>query len=243
MTCLIGISAKKQAGKTSLCEGLTRELNNFDVKFYSFADALKNYCTDVLGLRHEQVWGSENDKNTLTEYKWDNFPLWVRWNNSLSKIMTAPPSLIEGKTTFWPNDIVDENFFYAATIAGYAFDGFRNGFMTAREIMQVLGTDIMRNMFSYNIWVDALLRRISKENPAIAIIHDVRFPSEVRSIIGKNGYIIRLTRNVSCDNHLSETALDSYDWNQHNESFVLVPSLGIDETRNYVLNWLKPKLK
>jgi len=44
------------------------------VKMYSFADTLKSLSIHLFNLRPEQVYGSEADKNSLTEFEWDDMP-------------------------------------------------------------------------------------------------------------------------------------------------------------------------
>ena len=76
----------------------------------------------------------------------------------------------------------------------------------------------------------------------IAIIADVRFPSEVGAISGKVGYrLIRLNREFdSTDEHPSETSLDSYDWSSLADSVLVIDNDGIsmEEKNALVCNWL-----
>ena len=85
--------------------------------------------------------------------------------------------------------------------------------MSARDIMQYVGTDIFRKM-KPDVWVSATINRIQKEKPQIALITDCRFPNEVSSIKDAGGLVMRLTRNPFHSDHLSETILDesNYDW-------------------------------
>ena len=132
------------------------------VKIYSFADPLKqDICMNILGLTYEQCYGSDDEKNRLTE---------LTWPGSENK-------------------------------------------MSARDIMQYVGTDIFRKMKS-DVWVSATINRIQKDKPQIALITDCRFPNEVSSIKDAGGLVMRLTRNPFCSDHLSETILDesNYDW-------------------------------
>ena len=85
----------------------------------------------------------------------------------------------------------------------------KRGPMTAREFMQFFGTDLCRKMYE-PIWVNSCINKIKKEQSELAIISDVRFPSEVKSIEDTGGIVIRLTRNIYDDNHSSEVALDDY---------------------------------
>lgn len=82
--------------------------------------------------------------------------------------------------------------------------------MTAREVMQYFGTNIIRRMHS-DAWVRATLSQIRRDGAKLALITDARFPNEVEAVINAGGKVIRLTRNVAgVDEHESEKALDSY---------------------------------
>ena len=84
--------------------------------------------------------------------------------------------------------------------------------MTAREVMQYVGTDFFRKIYP-EVWVDSTIRRIETDMPSLAVVVDCRFPNEVKGIQNAGGKVIRLTRNIFGDNdkHPSETALDGYD--------------------------------
>jgi hypothetical protein len=90
------------------------------------------------------------------------------------------------------------------------------GFMSCRELMQFIGTEIFRKM-SGNVWVDTTIRLIQAESPRLALIGDCRFPNEVEGIQKAGGKVIRFTRNpFPNDKHPSETALDkeNFDWSR-----------------------------
>lgn len=133
---------------------------NPEVKLYSFADILKqNICMDILNLSYEQCYGTDDDKNSLTDIFWEN------------------------------------------------------KYMSARDIMQFVGTDIFRKL-KPSVWVDATLNKIKKDNTKLAIITDCRFPNEIDAIKQNNGKVIRLTRSPFDSDHISENILnkDNYDW-------------------------------
>jgi hypothetical protein len=94
-----------------------------------------------------------------------------------------------------------------------AHDASHNKKMTAREIMQFIGTDIFRSIDS-DIWVKATIKKILNEQPKVAIITDCRFPNEVEAIKNIGGKVFRLTRNKFNSDHESECILDKdrYDW-------------------------------
>ena len=85
------------------------------------------------------------------------------------------------------------------------------GPMTAREFMQVFGSDVCRKIYQ-PIWVDSCINKIKREQSELAIIADVRFPNEVKAIEQAGGTVVRLTRNIYNDIHSSEVALDNYSF-------------------------------
>jgi len=94
--------------------------------------------------------------------------------------------------------------------------------MTGREVMQIFGTECVREIFG-NVWADATLRSIKKNGRYLSIITDNRFPNEIEAVLSEpNGYIIRLTRSPfgAEDFHSSESSLDNFNW-QRNKCYVL----------------------
>jgi hypothetical protein len=90
----------------------------------------------------------------------------------------------------------------------------KTGLMTARELMQYVGTNIFRKLYN-DIWVEACLNKIQDEASEFAIITDCRFPNEVLAGKGVGAKVVRLTRNPNpMDSHDSEMALDKdkFDW-------------------------------
>jgi hypothetical protein len=83
--------------------------------------------------------------------------------------------------------------------------------MTGRHILQVMGTDIFRDIYG-DVWVDACLKQIQDEAPELAIVTDCRFPNEVEGIQAAGGKVIRFLRApfADKDQHKSETALDNH---------------------------------
>jgi hypothetical protein len=94
------------------------------------------------------------------------------------------------------------------------------GAMTARELLQYFGTDVMRKMYN-NVWVDHALSTIRSEKSSLAVIADVRFPNEVQAIKDAGGKVIRLTREFKDDSHSSENALDKDNYNWDNFDYVI----------------------
>ena len=88
--------------------------------------------------------------------------------------------------------------------------------LTIRQVLQIFGTDICRDSFYNNIWINLTMSRIraqqEKQNGwRNFVITDVRFPNEAKMIKDIGGVVIRLLRNSgSDDDHSSETSLDNF---------------------------------
>jgi hypothetical protein len=166
MTKILAFSGRKQSGKTtgsqyveSIIDGNGLSVSH---KIYNFADPLKeDICMNILGLTYDQCYGSDEDKNTMTNLVWENEKL------------------------------------------------------TARRAMEVIGTDIFRSLYT-EVWVEATMRKIQRDNADLAIIPDCRFPNEIETILSAGGYVIRLDLDPFNSQSNSEKALDKdvYDWSR-----------------------------
>jgi len=187
------LNPEKKEFKDWLDEGL-----GFAIRLYSNADALKSFLINVLGLTYAQCYGSNADKDSLTNIRWEDCA-GVMTNEYLFKDLTHEmKNLVEEV----PNTYTDENF-----ILTY----HEPGLMTARQVMQYFGTNVCRRMYG-NCWVDSLIREIRKTMPALAVVTDCRFPNEITGIQAAGGKVIRFLRAPFAgeDEHESETALDDF---------------------------------
>lgn len=158
---LIGLGAKARQGKNYVANYMQEAIP--EVKFYSFADELKQYCKE----HHDEL-----------------LPQW-----QLAKQTKQVPARKDD------------------AIYGYS------------AILQWYGTEVIRKN-SPDHWVRVIADKISKDNPSIAIITDVRFPNEAAFIKNHDGWLVEVIRlnedgtrfyDPNRDkNHASETALDDY---------------------------------
>lgn len=96
--------------------------------------------------------------------------------------------------------------------------------MTGREMLQVLGTDVMRNNFHQDVWLLLAKQELLKHE--MVCISDVRFENEAQLIKDLGGFVIRINRPgaLTADLHESEVALDNYeefDWIIDNDGDLL----------------------
>ena len=80
------------------------------------------------------------------------------------------------------------------------------GYMTVREVLQLVGTDMFRDL-NPSVWIDSCLRQIEEDQSEVALISDVRFENEVKAIQKQKGFVIGLARTSNTkenDTHISE---------------------------------------
>lgn len=79
-----------------------------------------------------------------------------------------------------------------------------------RPLMQRLGTEVGREMFGENFWVDLAIDRIPDGSKVV--FADVRFPNEAEAVKNLGGQVWRVTRDgvEPANDHISEHALNDY---------------------------------
>lgn len=83
------------------------------------------------------------------------------------------------------------------------------GGVTAREIMQKIGTECGRRMIHPDLWLILLQRRLSKRQHENVVVPDVRFDNEANAIIAAGGFVIEVKRpsTETADAHVSEAGI------------------------------------
>ncbi len=81
-----------------------------------------------------------------------------------------------------------------------------------RRLLQVLGTEVGREMFGPDFWVNQAMNGVGKFDKAV--FTDVRFPNEYRAIKAREGMVIRIVKpgTGAVNGHASETALDNFSF-------------------------------
>jgi hypothetical protein len=222
---IIGFSGKKQHGKdtaatmwayfqarrTSKTEHLMVDYDyykklNITPNSYKFADKLKDIVCLIIGCTREDL---ENE-----EFK--NAPLGDEW--SKTNVFDTFVGTHGQFTEFVKNNDVTISNRPSYRVGGegefkYCFYFIWNTItLTPRKLLQLTGTEFGRELVHPDIWVNSTLNSIDDDE--YALITDVRFPNEVDAILKRNGIVIRIDRPsmTSNDSHLSETALDKYNF-------------------------------
>ena len=234
---IIGISGKKQAGKTTVANIIHGEilLKNNMIVDYNINESGK-LIIKTKNSKGQEGWGEfdiERKDEAFVEYAHYNMWPYVKLYNFADPVKDMCINLFgftyeqaygtdEQKNEILP-DIRWEDmprFQNMKLMKKMPIDAkkswkWREGEMTAREFMQFFGTDIMRKIHP-NVWANACLNKITKEGSDLAVIADVRFPNEVEAINKAGGKVLRLERNIHNDGHDSEVALDSKNYDYSN---------------------------
>jgi len=161
-------------------------------------DVLKPRVT-VLGL---SGW-ARSGKDTIADYLVDV--------EGYTKVSFAQP-MKEAMYRLNPRITVNEvvNTALRVGIDVYGWDGLKERSPDIRGLLQRFGTEIGREMFGENFWVDYALNSI--EDGSKVVFSDVRFPNEADAIRQLGGKVYRVERQgvEAANDHISEHALDKY---------------------------------
>jgi hypothetical protein len=214
---VIGFSGKKYSGKNTsalialeyLYEYSVSICANISFQQIAYANALKKWVSLISGLpiqdfTTEEGKAKKNPGNVVSLEKIDQ----DSFVTILMKI--GEKSILKFKELYYKTAVLltDTN-------------------LTLGQLLQIVGTDIFRETFSKEIWIQFVQATIfpncnptkfdpSKQIDRIVFITDVRFENEADWIKELYGYVIRIERkdrgviDQRNSSHPSETSLDNY---------------------------------
>lgn len=99
----------------------------------------------------------------------------------------------------------------------------------ARRLIQVFGTEVGRDMFGENFWIDQAMKGISSSQKVV--FTDVRFPNEASAIKDLKGEVWRVMRPgySPVNDHPSESALDYWKFDR-----IIMNNTGLDGLKGQV---------
>ena len=179
---IIGIHGRKQCGKDTIC------------KIIQLLDIYKRE-----GRKNDEI---QFIKSRLTDsFYVNNRSIYEK--HAFADNLKACASIVLGEPVEYFELEFFKNSFTAIPISNQEGEP-----MTNREFLQILGTEIGRNI-DKDIWVKSLFREYNKDLDWI--IPDVRFVNEAEAIKSRGGILIKVERDTGyTDNHASEHALDNY---------------------------------
>lgn len=196
------VSGKKQHGKNFFTDKVKALLRKHNISYTetAFAAPIKRFVNDVFGIPLEDM-ETEEGKNKLTPVTWADVDVMIA--EKFGKVYHSQGSY----------DVDPE-------------------YLTVREVLQVIGTDLFRERFFGPIWAQAPFSRrylrdaLYQDGPHVGreivpvdvvFITDCRFPNEIEEGRKHDALFVRVVRldpPVVGDTHLSETALDDYEWDK-----------------------------
>jgi len=220
MQKILGFAGSKQSGKSSCCNflhGYLMKINNCIDQF----DLTSNGKLIVNSVIVNEKGETEDSMGLLDVERDDyEFAMWAAnsmwpyvkaysFAKPLKDISIALFGLTEDQCYGSNKDKDTPVSIRWNFLPGYK--GRKKSFMTAREFMQYLGTDIFRTI-KPDIWSQKCIAQILSEGTDFAVVSDCRFPDEVEAIKEAGGKIIKLDKRSSKkDQHSSENALSDFD--------------------------------
>lgn len=180
---IIGVSGRARSGKDSIAQIM---IDRFNFSKIAFADSLKEISAKAFEI--ELLDFHDNSKKDVAFLK----PLQVNINHIESLVM-----LLKGAGCA-PSQ---------AQIDALVADGLAMTFVSPRDLLQRVGTDLCRNHLGDSVWIDIFKGKVQKME-GHCIITDVRFLNErqvIKDLNGCNFLILRPSLPaMSLDAHESE---------------------------------------
>jgi len=219
MTQIIGFAGKKQSGKNTICNYLVAmKLAELQVSEKTkLGDDGKIYVSDILGERKKDCeWVEFSSKDMNVEKIFQEFlGDYVRiygLADTLKDMCIDVFGLTNAQVYGTDDDKNTKTHLRWEDTPTYTPTSLnlRRGKMTAREVLQYIGTDILRKLDD-EIWIKSLLKKINKDKPEVALICDIRFKNEIKALRECGGVVIGLTRSMDKVNdlHSSEKEIES----------------------------------
>ena len=148
---------------------------------------------------------ARSGKDTVADYLVESY--------GYTKMSFADP-MKQALLTLDPNIDFGEGRAYLSQAVRVGWDELKSNSTEIRPLLQRLGTEIGRNMWGEDFWVNAAINSIPDGSKIV--FADVRFPNEAKAIRDLGGRVWRIERNGvgPANSHISETALDGYSFNK-----------------------------
>jgi thymidylate synthase (FAD) len=241
---IIGICGKMGSGKDTLANIIKSSFPMFEIR--KFARAVREFVSEITEI--------DVDKMETTEQKSYVFSMILDSSILLDRIKSAFLNLISfpatgqcymivlpgGKAIKGDIHKIATDIYKILTGTKYVDDEYISLNKTIGQLLQLVGSDCMRNLIDENIWVSILRERWIESNKPIIIISDVRFDNEVEMIKREGGIVIKIERpsNISSSDgrsktHISESTVDSLKY----DKLIINDSTIDDLGRKFFLIW------
>ena len=219
MTRILAFAGSKQAGKNTCCNFL----HGYQMRSYNLIKGfdlstdgglvVDTVSADVSGVEETGKGVLDITRTDLEFAPWAINNMWpfikhYSFASSLKEIACGLFGLTKKQCYGTDADKNSPTWINWEDMPGYT--GSETGRMTAREFLQVFGTDICRSIYT-DIWTDRTMKSIREEDSLMAVISDCRFPNESKAVQKAGGKVIKLTRGISGDSHSSESSVDEIE--------------------------------
>jgi hypothetical protein len=188
----------------------------------SLADPLKRYARDVLGFSEEALWGPSAARNAPDPRPSEEIIAYAKTKTLMERGWLSQVGLLQ---------MCGEDA-YTALQRWKARDVFGVEGITARRVLQTLGSDMGRNLYQ-DVWINygksvartlfgggyiydkyrGLLDSNSSVPPRLVVISDGRFANEVIAVKEAGGRVLRIESTTSllgeAAAHVSETEMNN----------------------------------
>lgn len=197
---IVGLSGKKGVGKDTLASILTK---NHHFTRFALGDYVKDIIEEVLHVPRILLYSEELKDRELSE------PIEFKeyqFEHLLEKLEYCAEFNEE-------DELQNIKRLFLTT-----------KFITPRQIMQFVATDIVRDYIGYDTWIDMLRRDLEKTTHTKIVVTDCRMANErklIKDLGGKLGLVVRDNSINKDDTHFSENDLgevDEYDYIFSNNS-------------------------
>lgn len=190
----------------------------------SFAAKLKEISSMLTGLPLE-TFKTQEGKQKVLDSMWDSYRCYYQEDIGIF--------LINGNTYEEALEQIEITFKDNPQWKQEAIDKIEHHKMTVREVLQLVGTDCMRDNLHQNVWINSLFADYKQIGVGTKVykghgdyeeegsleypkwlIPDTRFLNEAKSIKDRGGIILRVNRQLesNTNSHPSETSLDEYNF-------------------------------
>lgn len=200
---IIGLAGRKQSGKTELANVCKTEFN--DVMVFSFGNALKNLCADILNISFSEL---NEIKNTPDKFSLIADDRWI--------------SIIHKRTKINKTDI-------KKNIENITFTSVR----MMLQIIGTNIIRRFNNNWHVDTLINEIKEYEHQNNEnKIIIVDDCRFINEKKALeeLGAKIYFILRPNNFNVSNHDSETGLK---WSDFDCSKTIINNVSVEKLREY----------
>lgn len=122
---------------------------------------------------------------------------------------------------------------HVGQFSSWSWDDLKDLSPDIRPLLQRMGTEVGRDMFGQDFWVEAAIARIPDGSKVV--FSDVRYPNEAMAIKSLGGEVWRVERNGvgPANDHASEHALNDFEFDKtiRNDSTLEALYLQVDSIR------------